>query len=179
MADSGISAAQIARELGKTKAGVWKALNPEKTAEMNRRSNRRPERRAAKGAWNRRRWQEHQERHQDRDPEIPGLLPLWDVHRCIADFARVDIADWLWLREYSFSRVGNGYAKATIDGRIVYLHHLLLGHVKRGSGLQTDHINRDPLDNRRQNLRIVTPKENQHNRGGVYERCWWRQQQAA
>jgi hypothetical protein len=35
------------------------------------------------------------------------------------------------------------------------------------------------LDNRRSNLRAVTARENQRNRGGVYERCWARQQEAA
>ena len=49
-----------------------------------------------------------------------------------------------------------------------FLHRWLIGHIP--SGMQVDHINRDPLDNRKANLRIVTPQENRFNSediGGV------------
>lgn len=160
-----------------TQGAIWKALNPEKARESARRSN--AKRREAKRQWDRKRWALHKQRYQDRDLEIPGLLPPWNAHSQITDFVRVDIADWVELKDYRFSTVGTGYACTRIDGKRVYLHHLLVGRLARGGGMQTDHINRDKLDNRRQNVRVVTTKENQHNRGGVYERCWWRQQQAA
>jgi hypothetical protein len=42
------------------------------------------------------------------------------------------------------------------------LHHLIMG--KPGVGMVTDHINHNGLDNRKENLREVTPSQNQNNR---------------
>jgi hypothetical protein len=54
--------------------------------------------------------------------------------------------------------------RAVIDGewRYVYLHQLLLGGSSPDRPI--DHINGDPLDNRRANLRTVTHQQNQWNR---------------
>lgn len=51
------------------------------------------------------------------------------------------------------------YARATIDGRRVYLHRFLAGR----PGLDVDHWNGDGLDNRRENLRVATRAENLRN----------------
>lgn len=113
-----------------------------------------------------------------RDPgmSIPGLLPIW-AGRDVVDFARVDIGDWDALRGLRF-HMRAGYPSTWVDGKHTYLHHLLVGAVRRGGGRQADHLNRDALDNRRANLRVATEQENQHNRGGRYERCWARQSRA-
>lgn len=50
----------------------------------------------------------------------------------------------------------------------VRLHRALIGCSDPSK--HVDHINRDTLDNRKQNLRIVTPKENLANRGGKFEK---------
>ncbi len=61
-----------------------------------------------------------------------------------------------------------------------YLHRLVLP-IDPGSGLEVDHINRDPLDNRRSNLRQATHTLNMQNRGmtslntsGHTGVCFWR-----
>jgi len=51
----------------------------------------------------------------------------------------------------------NGYVMVGSD----LLHRLIL---KPSVGMQIDHRNRNPLDNRRSNLRICTPSQNQMNR---------------
>ena len=47
---------------------------------------------------------------------------------------------------------------------IVKLHRYVLGLLEIGSGGIVDHINGNTLDNRRENLRIVSHKENMNNR---------------
>jgi hypothetical protein len=47
-------------------------------------------------------------------------------------------------------------------GRCLYLHRYLLGVTDRKQ--HVDHINHDALDNRRENLRIVTPSQNLQNK---------------
>lgn len=55
-----------------------------------------------------------------------------------------------------------GYATSyTKELGVVLLHRLILNAPK---GIYVDHINHDQLDNRRINIRLCTPSENQHNR---------------
>lgn len=65
----------------------------------------------------------------------------------------VDCFKWFMLE---------GYAVTKINGKLVSFHRLVMG---LPSG-QIDHINRDRLDNRKCNLRVVTSSDNQLNRGG-------------
>ena len=67
-------------------------------------------------------------------------------------------------RRYELPLAINGSGRAdwgyTYNGlrRSILLHHLIVGCPIRG--LVVDHINRNPLDNRLQNLRVVTRREN-------------------
>lgn len=56
----------------------------------------------------------------------------------------------------------NGYACAFINGSRIMLHHIIIGFPP--IGLETDHINRNKLDNRVSNLRHVTHRDNLLNR---------------
>ena len=50
--------------------------------------------------------------------------------------------------------------------KLIYLYHQVLNvlpWVLRLQGLEVDHINCDPLDNRKENLRVATRKENMRN----------------
>jgi hypothetical protein len=73
----------------------------------------------------------------------------------------VDDEDYEYLNQFKWYLNSNGYARTTSPQRM-YMHALIN---KPPVGLQTDHVNRDKLDNRRSNLRSVTPLENSRNHG--------------
>lgn len=63
------------------------------------------------------------------------------------------------LKHYSFRVNDNGYIKTK---KSLYIHRIIIGDIPKGK--EIDHINRDKLDNRKSNLRIVNHKENCNNR---------------
>jgi hypothetical protein len=81
-------------------------------------------------------------------------------------FAIVDDADYERVNHYSWHLSSQGYAegctrKAEGQNRL-YMARFILGVTDATK--QVDHINGNPLDNRRSNLRICTAKENMRNR---------------
>lgn len=86
--------------------------------------------------------------------------------------AVVDDGDAGWLRQWLWSASrchGRKFvAVRNENGRPIYMHRELAG-LGPGDGLEVDHVNHDTLDNRRSNLRVVTPtanKQYQPARGG-------------
>lgn len=73
---------------------------------------------------------------------------------------RIDAED-LVLAESGWY-LNEGYAFRLENGRTVYLHRQILG-LTRGDGMEVDHINRNRLDNRRSNLRLVTRAQQMQN----------------
>jgi len=95
----------------------------------------------------------------------------------------IDTEDWGKIKEHNWSlsapkKNGNCYAKTQInhpdggwihckkDGRrrrktVLQMHHLIIG--KPGENNQTDHLDGNGLNNRKDNLRFVTPAENSWN----------------
>jgi len=72
----------------------------------------------------------------------------------------VDIADKPILEQYRWALSWQGYAITRYDGQQTELHRVLQ---KVPEGMLTDHINRNKLDNRRQNLRFVGHEGNRRN----------------
>lgn len=84
-------------------------------------------------------------------------------------FALVDDKDYEWLMQWKWC-----YAKGKTSScvqrkewpmtsckhRTIRMHRLIMDAPK---GMQVDHINHNTLDNRRCNLRIVTPQQNLYN----------------
>lgn len=104
-------------------------------------------------------------------PECPvgaKLIPLTDG----LTFAIVDADDYGWLTQWRWwpQPHGDGYAYRHIytpgeDGYTHYAGSLLMHRVlmQTPDGLDTDHINRNRLDNRRGNLRCVDRAQNNYN----------------
>ena len=83
----------------------------------------------------------------------------------------VDEADHSWLSRWKWKLHKEGYAcrtgwdKNRKTWTCILMHRLI---VQPGEGLEVDHINRNRLDNRRENLRAVTHLENVANTERVY-----------
>lgn len=73
-----------------------------------------------------------------------------------------DITDLALIEKYTWCISGNGYvmSRSAPGGQFVALHRLLLA---AGHGWYVDHINGDPLDNRRRNLRLCRKQQNEFN----------------
>lgn len=64
------------------------------------------------------------------------------------------------------SMSSNGYPQVSgaVLGRSIPIHQYIMGTVGGGFEVLVDHINRNKLDNRRENLRLLTPAESNLNR---------------
>ena len=93
-----------------------------------------------------------------------ALIPLWRKDGTAAGHAIVDDADAAVLGCHRWSLNTKGYAVRYESGRVVMMHRCVLS-LTASDELETDHINRDKLDNRRSNLRAVTHAENLQNKG--------------
>jgi len=76
---------------------------------------------------------------------------------------KVSKQDKEFLGKSTFTINAHGYPTAKIKGEMVYLHDLVMG-TKKAKGFVVDHINKNKLDNRIENLRITTQRLNQYNR---------------
>lgn len=74
--------------------------------------------------------------------------------------ALVDDEDFEILNQHKWCFVKNRYAASRINYKLTYMHRLIMSAPK---GMEVDHINNNSLDNRRENLRIVTSHQNHFN----------------
>jgi hypothetical protein len=77
----------------------------------------------------------------------------------------VDDADYEWLSKYSWQLMKNGYAIRGTNSQGRFLMHREIMGLSPGDRITVDHINRDRLDNRRSNLRLLSHSDNCRNRG--------------
>ena len=73
--------------------------------------------------------------------------------------------------------MGRGYHHVSVDGKCQLTHRVIwesvFGPIPKG--MQVDHINGDKKDNRLNNLRLVTPQQNQYNRANTKGFTWCKQ----
>lgn len=82
-------------------------------------------------------------------------------------YALVDDEDYGFLSRHKWcvhkTRGGILYVETHLENdKKMYMHRMVFGSVRRNCEL--DHINRNPLDNRKNNLRVATRSENMINR---------------
>jgi hypothetical protein len=70
----------------------------------------------------------------------------------------IDLEDYAIVSKYNWYKDGDGYLR---NRNLGYMHRFLM---ETPEGKQTDHINRNKHDNRKENLRHVTQSENQVNK---------------
>lgn len=97
-------------------------------------------------------------------------------HKGTITEAFVDLEDKPLIEDKKWYRLTQGNNKFRViyqepqkkgRARIKYLHRLVMGYPE---GLEVDHINGNPLDNRKANLRVATHAQNLQNRAtkGTY-----------
>lgn len=81
-------------------------------------------------------------------------------------FTVVDDADYEELAKFHWYLGSKGYAVRQVRKKnvvtVILMHRVIM---QTPGGMDTDHINRNKLDNRRSNLRVCTHQENLLNRG--------------
>jgi hypothetical protein len=87
-------------------------------------------------------------------------------------YSVIDREDFDKVKDYPWHYTSNAYVSRTIrvDGsyKALYVHNLVMGrldHTGKGSKESIDHINRNGLDNRKENLRLITQTEQNLNQG--------------
>lgn len=84
------------------------------------------------------------------------------------DFEKIKDLCWMDRKDRIISSIPNDsllYQKSTRKSKVkhIALHHLILG-IYDANNIIVDHIDRNPRNNCKSNLRLVTPSENMYNR---------------
>ncbi len=95
-----------------------------------------------------------------------ATITLQDTKECQV---LIDYEDLFWLQQWKWYSSKRGYARrnavGTADTSSTLMQRVILEfHGKDLTGLDVDHINGNPLDNRKSNLRVTTHQQNGFNR---------------
>jgi hypothetical protein len=83
------------------------------------------------------------------------------------DYAELSLVPWyLGSRGYAMRQLHYRRPDGTKTSHAEFIHRRVL-RLERGDPREADHINRDKLDNRRRNLRVVTRAENEQNKTNI------------
>lgn len=88
--------------------------------------------------------------------------PIYNRKKEIIIHTKIDKEDLKKINEFSWAKNGRHYIKGRIDNKDIYLHRFVMKEYD--PKILIDHINNDPMDNRKSNLRRVTIQENCFNR---------------
>ena len=92
--------------------------------------------------------------------EVKGKVVFVYFNNC-NDKMICDLEDWEKLKQYCWILGKSGYAEARVNGKTRLFHHFV---IQSSVGYDRDHINKNKLDNRKGNLRIVSRSINNYNR---------------
>ncbi len=84
--------------------------------------------------------------------EYTVKIKLTNDKDALIDFVDADLIERGWGDD------GHGYAR-TNDGSRIYMHRLIAGRFQDIEGMVVHHKNNNPLDNRRDNLEVMTQSE--------------------
>lgn len=93
------------------------------------------------------------------------LIPLKNKHGNIIAHTKVSEGDYEHLCKFAWWKHINGYVQAKKNGKHIRLHRYIKEYLE-GIDITNhiiDHINSDPLDNTRENLRLSNPSNNSRN----------------
>jgi len=87
-------------------------------------------------------------------------ISLFDKNSELVGRAIIDVSEFNKVSKYKWYLSKRGSVETRINDKLIKLHQFILGRKK---GLEIDHINGNPLDNRKINLRHVTHHQNSMN----------------
>jgi len=88
-------------------------------------------------------------------------IKLLNKHEMIVGTVTVDDSDFESISETTWRRHSFGYAVKRVGGKQIFMHRMILD---APDDMEVDHINGNPQDNRRSNLRLCTHRQNGINR---------------
>lgn len=74
-------------------------------------------------------------------------------------FIIVSDEDYIYLQQYKWCYNKGSCVQGRVKGKTTYMHRLVAERAGINCSKELDHINNDPLDNRRENLRSGTPSQ--------------------